>query len=234
MKQILLIILAVIAFSCTSNYDSQEFEVIESVNVDTVALSAEYRVEEQLQIIETTTPETNDKIYGDINYVVEDTMIVMKPTTVNVTVSNGVSVNNIISEVNTFTEGNVITEIIRIAPVMHIALIGDNFIITPITDETQFLEDGDYTIWQWDVTPLLKGTHKLTLTVDITLENHSKNIETYEDFIYVYSDKSTWAKIGDFFSKEWKWLASTLIIPVGVFLYRKKKKNTNIKIKKDD
>jgi len=40
------------------------------------------------------------------------------------------------------------------------------------------------------VIALKEGDNKLKLTVDIIYDGISKNVEVYEDFIYVYSDKN--------------------------------------------
>lgn len=169
---------------------------------------------------------------GDINYVVQDTMVVGVINEVNMTISKGVDIKTIIADVKTFTESNLHTDTIRIAPIMRARLIdpsnGINFIIAPKTNAEQFLEIGDYTRWTWDVTPLNKGKNKLSLVVDVIYDNKSKSYQVYDGLIYVYSNETFFQIITKLIIKNWQYLLSSLLIPFGIFLYTKyKKKNDN-------
>lgn len=170
-----------------------------------------------------------DAGYGDINYIMEDTMVVGKSTIVNMTISDSIDRGIIINQIESFTEENTITTTIRIAPVMRAKLVdpsgGENFTIVPITEEEQLIENNEFTKWEWDVTPLKEGNNKLKLTVDIIIDDKTKNVEVYEDFIYVYSDKTWWNNFVDFMGENWKWFLSTLIIPLLIWLYKSRKKN---------
>lgn len=165
--------------------------------------------------------------YGDINYIMEDTMIVGKPTIVNMTISENVKRDTIIEKVSTFTEENLVTNTIRISPVMRAKLIDPtdmNFTIISITPQEQLIENNEFTKWEWSVTPLNKGNHKLKLTVDIIYGDVSKNVEVYEDFIYVYSDIPWWKITLNFIFEYWKWFVSSIFIPIGIWIYKKIRK----------
>ena len=168
---------------------------------------------------------------GNINYVIQDTMIVGVINEVNVTISKGVDIKDIIKDVKTFTESNIHTDTIRIAPVMRARLIdpsnGINFIISPKTSTEQFLEIGDYTRWTWDVTPINKGNNKLSLAVDVMYGDKSKSYQIYDGIIYVYSNETFFQKITKFLVKNLQYILSSLIIPFGVFLYTRYKKKKN-------
>lgn len=169
-----------------------------------------------------------DSDYGNINYVLEDTMIVGKTTAINVTISENVDQATIIEEIETFEENNVKTIRIRISPIMRARLIDpseENFKIVSLTPEEQIVENDQITRWEWGVTPLKKGNHKLKLTVDILQDDNCKNVEVHEDFIYVYSDKGVLESVFEFMGKNWQWFLSTLIIPLTIWLYRKRKKS---------
>lgn len=185
--------------------------------------SEEIIVEEILII-----PEEDDN-YGDISYLIKDTMIVGETHIINLTISKNVHIIKIIEEVETFTTPeNIKTDKIRIERKMQAKLIDpikDNFIISSITSEVQIIEDKEITLWEWNVTPLKKGSHKLILSIDILLDGDvGKTIKVYDGFIYVYSDLSIMDKIGIFFKEQWKWFFSTLIIPLLIFFYKKRKK----------
>lgn len=207
----------------------EEYEIIEE--------SSEYIIYEETSLVGVSNkmeiesePEQNivyeDSSYGDINYVMKDTMVVNKSSIVNMTISESVDRETIIKNIDSFTNENTHTSIIRISPIMRAKLIdpnGENFRIIPITPEEQIVENDQITKWEWDVTPLKEGNNKLKLTVDIIYEENSKNVEVYEDFIYVYSDKTWWDDFVDFISSNWEWFLSTLIIPLFIWVYNKRK-----------
>ena len=177
-------------------------------------------------LISSTPSPSFDK--GDINYVVQDTMIIGVINEVNMTISKGVDIKTIIKDVKTFTESNLHTDSVRIAPVMRARLVdpsnGINFIVTPKTNAEQFLEIGDYTRWTWDVTPLKKGNDKLSLVVDVMYGDKVKSYQVYDGIIYVYSNETFFQKFTKFLSNNWQYLLSTLLLPFGIFLYNRYKK----------
>jgi len=166
-----------------------------------------------------------DVSYGDIHYIINDTMVVGEINKINLTISESVKESIIINEIETFNNYNTYSDSIRITPTMVCRLVdpGDNFKITPITEEEQLIEKNSYTKWQWDVIPNNKGDHKLILTVDIIIEDNKKNIEVYENLIYVYSKEKLLDKIIKFFNENWKWILSTLILPFLLIGYKKYK-----------
>jgi hypothetical protein len=176
------------------------------------------------EILVSYIPENSN--YGDISYVVEDTMVIGKNTVVNMTISENVDIDEILYEIETFTEENIHSEHIRIAPIMRAKLIdptSENFTIVPISTEEQLIENDKFTTWEWYVIALKEGNNSLKLTVDIIYDGVSKNVEVYQDFIYVYSDKTVWNNISDFFVENWKWLLSTLLIPFSIYIYKIRK-----------
>lgn len=170
---------------------------------------------------------------GSINYVVQDTMIVNKISEVNMTISQGVDKERIISEIKTFNKLNLHTDSIRVSPVMRARLVdasgGINFRVVSKTNEEQFLEEGDYTRWTWDVTPLIKGNNNLSIVVDIIFNNKSKSIQVYDGVIYVYSDESFLIKMWNFIIEHWEFIISGLLVPTLLVILtefkKKKKKN---------
>jgi hypothetical protein len=118
-----------------------------------------------------------DELYktGQITYTLNDTMIVGRTTEVNLTISSNVDLKKIISEIETFNEENLNIDTILISENMRARLIdpsGDiNFKIVRMTEEEQFLNEGEYTLWKWNVTPLNKGNNKLSISVDVIVNN---------------------------------------------------------------
>lgn len=174
----------------------------------------------------------NNTTLGEISYVLNDTMIVGVITKVNMTISKNVTKEQLISEVETFTENNLHSESIKISPVMRAKLTdpsGVNFRIIPTSNEEQIIQEGDFTLWTWNVTPLTKGDNPLILTVDIIIGNKSKTIPVFDSKIYVYSNEKIIEKILGFLNENWKYFLSSLIIPFLVFLYKKRQDKKNEK-----
>jgi hypothetical protein len=184
---------------------------------------------------DTITPiNINSVSKGDINYVLQDTMVVGVVNEVNMTISVGVDKKDIISQIKTFTDDNLHTESVRISPVMKARLVdasgGVNFKIVEKSGQEQFLEYGEITRWTWEVTPLVKGNNNLSLVVDVILNDKIKTIQVYDGVIYVYSDKTIIQIISTFLLTYWQYLLSTLLLPFGIYLYQvySKRKKENI------
>jgi len=205
--------------------EEKETEIKNDILVEDETAEKVENIKPKLVILE-------DASYGDINYVMKDTMLVGKTTIVNVTISESVSNDIIVDKVKSFTNENITTQVIRIAPLMRARLVdptNENFTIVSISPDEQLVENDDFTKWEWDVTALKEGSNKLKLTVDVIYDSGSKNVEVFEDFIYVYSDRTWWDNFIDFMDENWKWFLSTLMIPFVIYIYKsRKKKNTTI------
>jgi len=83
--------------------------------------------------------------------------------------------------------------------------------------------------WEWDVTPLVPGTHDLKLLVIATIRVESEE-RSYEFPVFkrdIVVEVSPGAEIMSFISNNWKWIITTVMIPVGGWYlsHRAKKKN---------
>ena len=175
-------------------------------------------------------PEEKDN-QGDISYIIKDTMIVGEPTKVQLTISKNVAIKEVINSTETFTSiENIQTDKIRIERKMQAKLIDPvtgNFTISSITSGVQIIENNEITTWEWEVTPLKKGNNKLVLSIDILIDGDiGKTVKVYDGFIYVYSDLTFFEKVKIFFKEkfDYKWLFSTLIIPLFLYFYKRRKK----------
>jgi len=101
----------------------------------------------------------------------------------------------------------------------------ESFNITPLNTENQILEDESYTEWGWVVSPLESGKHYLKLIIKIKIEIEGES--SYKDIVVF--DKNIEVKsnlkygIKSWFSSYWQWLLSSIIIPLVIFLYKKRK-----------
>lgn len=90
-------------------------------------------------------------------------------------------------------------------------------IVSLNTAETQLIEPTGYTQWAFDVTPRKSGEHYLNLSVSAhyTYANdktRTKDIPVITRIIHVNVDKA--AETKSWFINNWKWLSSSLLIPL--------------------
>jgi len=114
-------------------------------------------------------------------------------------------------------------EDIRVDRIMSAELISDgsSLLITQLSSTLQNIDHNGYTEWSWLVTTLNSGDVYLKLVIKIIIEeNVKRDIVVFDKKIYIEPDRiwsfKTW------FSKYWQWLLSTIIIPILVWLYKRK------------
>ncbi|MGH9351039.1 MAG: hypothetical protein ACRD2G_02590 [Terriglobia bacterium] len=115
---------------------------------------------------------------------------------------------------------------IDIAPEMEARLTGEDFTVTAVTPETQAVSGQGETEWRWYVKPLKAGTAELHLTLSAILQVNGssmpRSIQTFDRRIPV---QVTWnQRISGFVSGHWDWLWTVIIIPIGAWLWGKKRK----------
>lgn len=172
--------------------------------------------------------ETAEVSTGRVAYDIPDTMKVMTSYTVTLRISKSKSIVVLTDDMT----GTVRTSVIPVTQTMEVKLVDPMkaFDIVADNDGEQFIDDSTtYTQWSWTVTPLKPGSSKLKIVIAI-VRNGSKKETVYEDSILVQRDvvKQT----GTFFEKYWQWLIGTLILPFGIWLYKKRDKKDDKK--KDD
>jgi hypothetical protein len=83
------------------------------------------------------------------------------------------------------------------------------------------IEDSGYTEWVYTVTPLRTGKHSLNLVVSIIKEGNKKET-VYNDLVYIRSNPKEVIK--GFWERNWQWAFSTILIPLIIWFYNKRKK----------
>ena len=132
-------------------------------------------------------------------------------------------------------EGTVRTSIIPVTETMEVNLVDpspkDRKSFEIVADNTaiQIIENGDtYTEWSWNVTPIKIGNSHLKIVVSVIRDGNKKDV-VYEDSVEV--EKDIPSQINFFFCKYWQWLLSTLLIPFGVWWYKKNQEDKKNKLK---
>lgn len=114
---------------------------------------------------------------------------------------------------------------IQISNRMAAHLSGPSFNIIPVTPEVQAVTQTNVNAWMWEIVPKKVGHHNLhlTLSVLITVNGDStlKSIRTFSKKIEV---EVTWdQQVGSFFNKNWQWLWAAILVPIAVWLWKKRK-----------
>lgn len=168
----------------------------------------------------------NEIKMGNLVYDIPDTMVVGKLYIIRIrinrdtsdkTISNGLSPRSASAEIRTTYKMEV--------SVIDPSNDGDKYFnITKSNENTQFVEDSGYTEWVYGITPIKSGRRKINLVISIIKGENKKQI-VYLDEVWVKSNPVVAIKKG--WNDNWKWLMTTIIIPLIIWLYnRRKKKDT--------
>lgn len=172
-------------------------------------------------------------IKGKMAYGVPDTMIVGKSYDVTLIITKEMTKereNIMIQQIdnNSRTVSKISINDIRVGSVMIAELIdgSGNFEITPTSTAEQNIEDFDQTEWRWVVKPLKSGNNPLRLVVKVRVYtdegSYLKDIPVFDKDIYVQSNIKYTA--GNWLSENWEWFMSTLVIPIFLYFWNKRKK----------
>ena len=125
-------------------------------------------------------------------------------------------------------EGKIQVEEIKISDEMEANLTGDGFQITEVLPARRPISKTGTTEWTWDVRALKEGKLRLHLTLNalVTVKGNPQlyPIRTF-DKEYIVAVGVT-DKVVSFARNNWQWLWTTIFVPVGAWLYRRKRKTS--------
>jgi hypothetical protein len=121
---------------------------------------------------------------------------------------------------------------IAVSASMKVQLFGDPYFdIKSLSDTEQLITNNGFTEWSFTVIPLQSGN--LPLHVRVTAIVRAAGIEKTKDFPVkdeiIQVRVSPMAAVGSFVSKNWQWLWSTILVPIALWLWNRRRRN-----KKDD
>jgi hypothetical protein len=119
--------------------------------------------------------------------------------------------------------GQTSTSELHVTPTMRAELTGTGFTILRTSDERQIIGGGSFTEWSWHVTPTESGNRELVATVYVELDGRSKGFPKRWP---VHVSANIGQSVSLFVAKNWQWLSSTLLIPLVLFFWRQRKKQT--------
>lgn len=116
------------------------------------------------------------------------------------------------------------TQIVRVTGTMGVTLVDPDpdraFSIVSIGGSTQGVDKEGYTEWQWNVCAKRSGEHTLSLVVAIVRGGNKKE-SVWQSSIRVRNNEVVVIK--GFWETNWQWLISSLIVPILVWLWKRKK-----------
>ena len=191
-----------------------------------------HKIKTGLKIIDRST-EKIDTTRGWVAFSVPEKMTVSKTYSVKVRISKrdsgqrkAVLILGDDDAINNSHYPSIATiEDIKVSGEMSASLKGDEhqFKISLVSTETQHVDDETYTEWEWLVTPIKSGHNPLKLV--IKLKDLNKDIVVFNKNIDITSNVPV--AVGGFLEKYWQWLLTTIVIPVFLYFWnRKKKKKT--------
>lgn len=190
---------------------------------------------ENMNIVDKTSEDTTSS-KGTIAYSVPSEMVVGNkyPIKVRITKEKGKEINRTlvlgdreipISDVT--LDSKITIENIRVERTMTAQLLSEDgaFEISAMNTDKQVVEDEGYTEWSWVVVPLKSGTSYLKMIIKIKVvsgeETYYKDIVVFDKNIQVKANVSLGVK--SWISQYWQWLMTTIIIPLAIFFYKKRK-----------
>ena len=113
---------------------------------------------------------------------------------------------------------------IKVSGEMSADLRGDSeaFNIVALSTPVQNIDNESYTEWEWIVTPKKSGETPLKLV--IKLKDLNKDIIVFNKNIKIKSNLPI--VVEGFFEKYWQWLMTTIIIPIFLYFWNRKRKKT--------
>jgi hypothetical protein len=110
----------------------------------------------------------------------------------------------------------------------------DDFKVTPITPDTLPISNQTSTEWKWDIVARRGGNLKLHLILNAIVEYEDgagKRPVTIKTFDKTFIVAVPWSEnaILKFFGNNWQWLWTTLVVPISLWFWNRKRKETRRK-----
>ena len=158
---------------------------------------------------------------GRIVYSIPDTMVVYTDYNIIIRIDRDKSQVNIKKDIN----GRITESKIKTSSEMEVMLIDSStdssFLIRKINTDDQIVDTNGYTQWNFTVRPVKHGEKKLDLVVSIIKNGYKKQV-VYTDTIHIKENVAK--EIKTFWGNYWQWSFSTILIPIFIYLWKKKRK----------
>ena len=165
---------------------------------------------------------------GRIVYKIPDTMVVYTNYVVVVRISKDKNLSNI--TVGFDFDGKVKDTAIKTTSKMDVTITDSSpdssFVIHPINNSVQLVDSDSYTQWTFSIKPIKHGIKKLDLVVSVIKDGDKKQV-VYTDAVVV-KDAIT-KDVKAWWQKYWQWSITTFAIPIFIYFWKRKKKDSDTK-----
>ena len=219
------------------NYIVTNEQIIKNVDKrDVIKQIEKHEKKTNLKVVDVTSKlKENDTTSGWIAYSVPEEMKVAKTYSVKVRISkksgSQTKADLILGSadaINNPSLPSVATiEDVKVSGEMSAELRADAgaFDIKALSTPVQNIDNESYTEWEWVVTPKKSGDSPLKLIIRV--KDLNKDIVVFNKNIKI--KKNVTVAVGGFFEKYWQWLMTTIIIPIFIYFWNRKKKKRNKK-----
>lgn len=216
------------------NYIVTNEQIIKNVDKrDVIKQIEKHEKKTNLKVVDATSKlKENDTTSGWIAYSVPEEMKVAKTYSVKVRISkksgSQTKADLILGSadaINNPSLPSVATiEDVKVSGEMSAELRADAgaFDIKALSTPVQNIDNESYTEWEWVVTPKKSGDSPLKLIIRV--KDLNKDIVVFNKNIKI--KKNVTVAVGGFFEKYWQWLMTTIIIPIFIYFWNRKKKKT--------
>lgn len=183
----------------------------------------------------TSNLKTADTSHGWIAYSVPEEMKVAKSYSIKVRISKKTSGQNkadlILGNHDAINNSDLLSiatiEDVKVSGEMSAELRADEgtFLIKALSTPVQNIDNESYTEWEWIVIPQKSGKSPLKLVIKVKELN--KDIIVFNKSIKIQRNVSV--AVEGFFEKYWQWLMTTIIIPIFLYFWNRKKKKRQTK-----
>lgn len=163
---------------------------------------------------------------GNVTYNIPDTMTVFSNYVIRVRINKLTSLADIHANLG---PGRVVDTIIKISDKMEVTIKDEStgedryFEISKVNDDEQYIDDDEYTEWVFNVRPVKFGNKRLNIVISM-IKNGSKKEVVYTDTVFI--KMSVKNQVLTFWQKYWQWSFTTIIIPVFLYFWRRRKKES--------
>jgi len=118
---------------------------------------------------------------------------------------------------------------VRFSPTMQAELKASDFEVTPLDDARKLIDPNAPTSWQWEISPKHTGLLHLTLSVTafVTVGGQKTTYQVREFDRKLLIQVGLITEARDFLSGNWQWLWSTILVPVGAWALRRRRKTAS-------
>ena len=219
-------------------YEKSEVEEYNRIKLDeqqVIKRIEKHENKTQLKVVDRTSDsKLNDTTHGWIAYSVPEEMKVAKSYSIKVRISKktGQTKADLIlgnhDAINNPQLPSIATiEDVKVSGEMSAELRadGESFDIKALSTPVQNIDNESYTEWEWIVTPKKSGNSPIKLIIKVKELN--KDIVVFNKSIKI--QKNVTVAVEGFFEKYWQWLMTTIIIPIFIYFWNRKKKKRQTK-----